>query len=1082
MFIATVLQAATVTYNFDSGLDASVSGNLAADAVSFTHGSNSDASTSRNAQRAWYDGDASGDDVFFISARSSDNKGITDTQLNMTAGAPSYLAFTVTPALGQSLDFSSATLGFDSILYRDNTTTFNMAYKIWADTGSGWTAVGSLQTVSMAGSGTGRLYEVDESTLLSAGNAMTPGAIGEKESPLSFDISSLGTLAADQAATIAIALSGDRDNHFNFGSGLNSILINLPAIAGGNTPPVSTNDAYSVEMNGVLNVAAPGLLANDGDADGDDLTAVKTSDPVHGSLTLNTNGSFSYTPDADYAGPDSFAYKAHDGSIHGNEVTVTISVTEPPSIPVGVDDLYSVARGMELNVPAPGVLLNDEDGNGEELTVLLVSDVAEGSLALAADGSFDYTPAVGYTGTVSFTYAPVDATSTGSAATVSIQVDEPIAVERPNILIFFCDDMGIGDSRVYNQSASLPPAMPTIESFAANGMVFNDAHTQASLCAPSRYCILTGNYPWRGRLEGGSWHMNKGAQVMPGQNTLAHVLNSAGYSTAIFGKGHLGGYLTDTNGAVDTLQLVWDLGDARDYLGGDLSKQDNYYDPSKTDWSLPVSNGVHSALVGFDYSYMLYGGIQDPLYAYFENDMIVGNPNDLFVYDNPHYMTANGDHWTYRPGYGLPDWYTCDVGPSLTQKTMDYIDAHVATNAANGTDDPFFIHYCAQAVHSKHTPPIDFLGTPVAGTTGYEHSDMLFELEVAFSNILARLESHSLLDDTLVIFTSDNGGLGLSEADSGHNPNEGLRGYKAGIWEGGHRVPLFIKWGDRIPAGSYGHMVGIHDLYATIAQLVGKQQGGSQGLDAVSLLSVLLRGNQAPVRETMLHGRADGQVDPLSFKGRALREGTYKMIWDADSNVPLYLYNLADDPLETTDLLNDPGQAWRVARMTAEMDDLVSTIADVDRYLGLRSEALPPLRDLNENGMDDDWEVEHFGSTNAVDGGAYDDFDGDTIDNIYEFLFGTDPSVSNAPAAVLPGYSIDGDIFEYVYRRRQDAVSRNLRYTSEQTDNLVSNIWSTAGLVETGSEFISADIESVTNQYSMTGTTNRFFRLKVETQ
>jgi hypothetical protein len=445
-------------------------------------------------------------------------------------------------------------------------------------------------------------------------------------------------------------------------------------------------------------------------------------------------------------------------------------------------------------------------------------------------------------------------------------------------------------------------------------------------------------------------------------------------------------------------------------------------------------------------------------------------------------MTANGDHWTYRRGYGLPDWYTCDVGPTLTQKTLDFIDAHVATNQANGTDEPFFIHYCAEAVHSKHTPPTDFLGTPVAGTTGYAHSDMLFELEVAFSNILEKLEAKGLLDDTLVIFTSDNGGLGLSEADSGHNPNEGLRGYKASIWEGGHHVPMFIKWGNKIPAGNYAHMVGVHDLYATIGQLIGKQQGDGQGLDAVSFLSVLLGGNTAPVRDNLLcRGNSINNIDPVSFKGRALREGSYKLIWDLNNNVPLYLYDLATDPVESIDLLSDPAQAGRLARMTAKMTNYVDMI---DNYShpseAPRSEPLPALRDLNANGMDDDWEVEFFGSTNAIDGGAYEDFDLDGIENVYEFLFGSDPSVSNAPTVILPQFNIAADMFEYVYRRRQDAAARNLSYIPQQSPTLLSNGWSSAGITEVSSTFLDAETLIVTGHFPMLGTSSRFFRLRVD--
>ena len=857
--------------------------------------------------------------------------------------------------------------------------------------------------------------------------------------------------------------------------------------------PVSTNDAYAVVENGVLNIAAPGVLANDSDPEDDPLTAQWVSDPSNGSLTLNADGSFSYAPNPGFVGTDDFNYRANDGSWDGNVATVSIAVTmEPPALvaPVANADAYSVVRGDELRVAEPGVLMNDEDANGDALSAILVTDVAHGALSLNANGSFDYVPAVGHTGIVSFSYALMDGVSTGNTATVTIQVFEPIAVERPNILIFFADDMGRGDSRVYNTSTNRPPAQPTIEAFAAAGMVFNDAHTQASLCAPSRYCILTGNYPWRGRLEGGSWHMNKGAQVMPGQNTLAHVLNSAGYETAIFGKGHLGGYLVDTNGVADTKQIVWKSAHAAAYLEGDLSQQDDYYDPRATDWSLPVSNGVSSALVGFDYSYMLYGGIQDPLYSYFENDFIVDDPSALELWNNPTFETPNGLHNTYRPGYGYPGWHTCDVGPTLTRRTLDYIDAHVATNQANGTDTPFFIHYCAEAVHSKHTPPIDFLGTPVAGTTGYAHSDMLFELEVAFSNMLIKLEDKGLLDDTLIIFTSDNGGLGLTEAKSGHNPNEGLRGYKAGIWEGGHSVPMFIKWGDKIPPGSYGHMVGVHDLYATIAELVGKQQGAGQGLDAVSLLSVLTRGDVAPVRDTMLHARADDQGDPGFVKvgtpprgkGRALREGSYKLVWDDLLGAPVYLYNLEADPLETTNLINDQGQAQRVARMTGMMSEFVALTSDQNRYFGERSESLPPLRDLNENGMDDDWEVDYFGSTNAVNGEALGDYESDGINNLLEFAFGSDPTVIDDPAAVFPMFGTSGDTFEYVYRRRQDAAARNMQYLPEQTENLVSNAWNPAGLVEVGSGFVNAEIETVTNHFPMVGSSINFFRLQIEAQ
>jgi len=233
------------------------------------------------------------------------------------------------------------------------------------------------------------------------------------------------------------------------------------------------------------------------------------------------------------------------------------------------------------------------------------------------------------------------------------------------------------------------------------------------------------------------------------------------------------------------------------------------------------------------------------------------------------------------------------------------------------------------------------------------------------------------------------------------------------------------------------------------------------------------------VRDTMLHGTSNSQNDPVSFQARALREGSYKMIWNKDENAPIYLYDLATDPLETTNLLNDPGQVGRVARMTVRMNDYVALIDNSERHLDHRSEALPPLRDLNENGMDDDWETLHFGGTDEPNGGPFDDFDFDGIDNLSEFAFGSNPAVVSNPADVLPAGGTVGETFEYVYRRRQDAGAHSLFYETEQTDNLVSNAWKSAAMTEVGSGFIDAETETVTNHVSTTGTTNRFFRLKV---
>src|SRR5207244_1856118 len=155
-----------------------------------------------------------------------------------------------------------------------------------------------------------------------------------------------------------------------------------------NGPPVALGDSYSTNKNVALSIAAPGVLANDTDPDGDTKTAVLVSGPSHGTLTLNANGSFTYTPAANYNGPDSFTYKASDGTLTSNVATVAITVVAVNDAPVAVNDSYSAVEDTLLTVAAPGVLGNDTDVEGDAKTAMLVSGPTHGTLTLNADGSF----------------------------------------------------------------------------------------------------------------------------------------------------------------------------------------------------------------------------------------------------------------------------------------------------------------------------------------------------------------------------------------------------------------------------------------------------------------------------------------------------------------------------------------------------------------------------------------------------------------------------------------------------------------------------------------------------------------------
>jgi VCBS repeat-containing protein len=187
--------------------------------------------------------------------------------------------------------------------------------------------------------------------------------------------------------------------------------------------PVAIDDAYPVAENGTLNiVAVQGVLANDTDVEGDPLAAVLISDVAHGALTLNPDGSFTYVPALDYYGPDSFTYKANDGSLDSGTATVNLTVNHVNQAPVAVDDNYDATMDTTLVVSGPGVLGNDTDADGDPLTAVLVAGPSNGMVTLNPDGSFTYTPNSGYTGPDSFTYLASDGAAISNTATVALNV------------------------------------------------------------------------------------------------------------------------------------------------------------------------------------------------------------------------------------------------------------------------------------------------------------------------------------------------------------------------------------------------------------------------------------------------------------------------------------------------------------------------------------------------------------------------------------------------------------------------------------------------------------------------------------
>jgi len=403
--------------------------------------------------------------------------------------------------------------------------------------------------------------------------------------------------------------------------------------------------------------------------------------------------------------------------------------------------------------------------------------------------------------------------------------------------------------------------------------MFSDAHSSSSVCTPTRYSILTGRYHWRTHLQKGVLGGFSRPLIAKDRLTVAGLLKSKGYYTAAVGKWHLG--------------MDWPLksGEVADD-GGDFSG--GYKDGWKVNYKAAIQNGPVD--VGFNTFFGISASLDMPPY--------------VFIQDRIPTEEATVEKAFHRKGPSGANFEAIDVLPKITEKAVQVIDDRAKK------DDPFFIYFPLNAPHTPILPAKEWQGK--SGINIY--ADFTMQVDWTVGQVLKALDRNGIAENTLVIFTTDNGCSPAAKIPelqaSGHEPSYIYRGHKADIFEGGHRVPFLARWPGKVKAGTKSEqLIGQFDLMATAAEIVGAEVPESAGEDSVSFLPALLGEDKSPIREGLVSQSING-----SF---AIRKGNWKLAlcpgsggWshprprevDLNTMPELQLYDLSKDPGEQNNL------------------------------------------------------------------------------------------------------------------------------------------------------------------------------------
>jgi arylsulfatase A len=478
----------------------------------------------------------------------------------------------------------------------------------------------------------------------------------------------------------------------------------------------------------------------------------------------------------------------------------------------------------------------------------------------------------------------------------------------PNILLILADDLGYGDVGVYNPESKV--ATPRMDQLAREGMMFTDAHSPATVCTPARYSIMTGRMAFRtGRHVvfqgvGGPNLIEKGRLTLPG------MLQEKGYRTAKFGKWHIGLSFLDSDG-----KPILD---------------NSFAAVERVDYSRAIPDApIHS---GFD---EFFGTACCPttdwLYAFIDGDRIPVPPTGRVDRSK---FPKNPYTEDFRDGWIAPDFDIEEIDIVFLRKSLEFLERH----AAESRDKPFFLFHSTQAVHLPSIPAKEWQGKTGLGP----HADFIAQLDDNIGSLLDKLAELSLAENTLVIVTSDNGpevqAIVNMRRDHAHDGAHPWRGIKRDQWEGGHRVPMIVRWPAATRPGSVSHeTISLTDIMATAAAITGYKLPNDAAEDSFDLRPVLTgEAGGEPVRPYTLHQtwgpKYAIRIGPWKYIDHQGSGGNDYNRWEGMSQfilpekapeAPGQLYDLVADPGETANLYFEHPE--RVKEMKAMLDESMAS-------------------------------------------------------------------------------------------------------------------------------------------------------------